>query len=125
MAQGAAQGLNGMWVGYYGYSGGKVSDRVEFQLKAARAGAAFIATTIEPNTFGTPDALFLTADVAGTVSVNGGVNFTKTYDGTGGQAHSVQYSGAFDASKRCISGAWKIGQDTGPFKLCVDAGLVS
>jgi hypothetical protein len=98
---------------------------VAFQLKATRAGAAFVASTIEPNTFGTRDALFLTADVAGTVAVDGAVNFTKTYDGSGGQTHSVAYSGAFDASKRCIAGTWKIDTTTGPFKICVDAGLVS
>jgi hypothetical protein len=122
-AQGGAQGLNGVWLGYYGY--GDATDRVQFQLKAMRAGAAFTATTIEPNTFGTKDALFLTADVAGTVSADGGVRFTKTYDGTGGQTHSVQYAGALDATKRCISGTWKIDATTGPFRLCMNVGLVS
>jgi hypothetical protein len=124
-AQQTVQGLSGMWVGYYGYDGGGSADRVAFQLKAARAGAAFTASTIEPNTFGTRDALFLTADVAGTVSADGSVRFTKTYDGSGGQTHSVDYVGAFDASKRCIAGKWKIDVTTGPFKICVDAGRVS
>lgn len=122
-AQGAAQGLNGMWVGYYGYPGD--SQQVPFQLRAKAAGAAFTATTIEPNTFGTRDALFLTADVAGTVSADGTVRFTKTYDGTGGQTHSVSYGGTFDATRRCITGAWRIDNATGPFRVCVDAGLVS
>ncbi|HWA23346.1 MAG TPA: hypothetical protein VG735_13200 [Caulobacterales bacterium] len=123
-AQAPAAGLRGLWVGYYAYSDGR-PDRVQFQLKASRAGAAFTATTIEPNTFGSKDALFLTADVAGTVSADGGVRFTKTYDGTGGQTHSVEYSGMFDASKRCISGNWRINAATGPFRLCIDASLVS
>ncbi|MES1203304.1 MAG: hypothetical protein ABUS57_17850 [Pseudomonadota bacterium] len=123
-AQGAGQGLNGVWLGYYAYSDGR-PDRVQFQLKASRTGATFTATTIEPNTFGTKDALFLTADVAGTVSADGGVRFSKTYDGTGGQTHSVQYSGAFDAARRCISGNWRINTTTGPFRLCIDATLVS
>ena len=76
LAQGAGQGLNGVWLGYYAYSDGR-PDRVQFQLKASRAGAAFTATTIEPNTFGSKDALFLTADVAGKVSADGGVRFTS------------------------------------------------
>lgn len=120
-AQGA--GINRVWLGYYGYNDGR-ADRVQFQLKLRGAGEAFTGTTIEPNTFGSPNALFLTANVAGKVAGDA-VMFKKTYDGTGGQSHSVDYVGVFDATHRCIAGTWRIGDATGPFKVCTDAGLVS
>jgi hypothetical protein len=120
-AQGAS--INRVWLGYYGYNDVR-ADRVQFQLKLRGAGDAVTGTTIEPNTFGSPSALFLTANVAGKVSGDA-ITFRKTYDGTGGQTHSVDYAGVFDATRRCIAGTWRIGDATGPFKVCTDAGLVS
>lgn len=120
-AQGA--GLTGVWSGYYGYDA--QSDRVPFQAKLSAAGSSFAGTTIEPNTFGEPSTMFLTANVVGQVGANGAVSFVKTYDGTGGQSHSVEYRGTLAPNGQCISGAWAIGEAKGPFRVCRDARLVS
>lgn len=118
----SASALTGVWSGYYGYDGA-ASPNVQFQMNAEGQGRTFTASTVEPNTFGDRTTWFLTANVAGTLSAGGGVNFVKTYDGTGGQTHSVQYSGTL--SGRCITGRWAIGAAGGPFKMCSDAQLVS
>ena len=121
LAQGAAA-LSGVWVGYYGYDGG-VPEEVEFQMKLTPIGQNFNATTVEINTFGDRNTWFLTANVVGSVGPAGGIRFTKTYDGTGGQTHSVQYEGVL--RDRCITGRWAIAAAGGPFKMCSDAQLIS
>lgn len=122
-ASGQSAGLTGVWSGYYGYDG--QSTRVPFQAKLSAAGSSFAGTTIEPNTFGDPTTMFLTANVVGQAGGNGAVSFVKTYDGTGGQSHSVEYRGTLSPSGQCISGAWAIGEAKGPFQVCRDARLVS
>jgi hypothetical protein len=118
----AGASLTGVWSGYYGYDG--QSGRVPFQAKLAAAGATFAGTTIEPNTFGEPTTMFLTANVVGQAS-NGAVSFIKTYDGTGGQTHSVSYRGTLTANSQCVAGTWTIDAISGPFQVCRDARLVS
>lgn len=118
----AGASLTGVWSGYYGYDG--QPDRVPFQAKLSAAGATFAGTTIEPNTFGEPSTMFLTANVVGQ-SANGVVSFVKTYDGTGGQSHSVSYRGTLSANGQCVSGTWTIDAAKGPFQVCRDARLVS
>jgi hypothetical protein len=109
--------LSGLWVGYYSYDGqGAI---VQFQAKLAGAGASFAGATIEPNTFGTSDVLFLTANVTGSADAAGKVSFIKTYDGTGGQTHSVQYAGTFEPGGACVSGTWRLDAASGPFRMCV------
>ena len=107
---------SGVWTGYYGYdSQGRM---IPFQAKLAAKGAEFTGGVTEPNTFGDPAVLFLTADISGGVAEAGGkVRWIKTYDGTGGPSHSVEYSGAYDADG-CIEGLWRIGVANGPFKMC-------
>lgn len=119
----AGASLTGVWSGYYGYDG--QSARVPFQAKVSAAGASFAGTTIEPNTFGEPSTMFLTANVVGQAGAGGAVSFVKTYDGTGGQSHSVEYRGTLAPNGQCISGAWSIGEAKGPFQVCRDARLVS
>ncbi len=121
LAQGA--GMSGVWIGYYGYDANP--NEVEFQMKLRASGSGFSGTSVEDNTFGDPSVLFLTANIGGSIGANRAVNFTKTYDGTGGQSHSVRYSGLLSASGKCISGKWSIGQDSGPFAMCTDVRLVS
>lgn len=106
---------SGVWAGEYGYDG--AGNMVPFQASFTAKGAGFTGGTIEPNTFGDPGVLFLTANVSGAAAAGGEVNFVKTYDGTGGQSHSVEYAGEYDSSG-CIEGIWRIGAAAGPFKMC-------
>jgi hypothetical protein len=119
----SAAGLSGVWVGYYGYDADP--NKVEFQMKLRPAGSGFSGASVEDNTFGDPSVLFLTANISGSLGAGRAVIFTKTYDGTGGQSHSVQYNGVLSASGKCISGKWRIGQGSGPFEMCTDVRLVS
>jgi hypothetical protein len=107
---------SGVWTGYFGYEG--TASTVQFQARFTASGAAFSGATIEPNTFGDPGVLFLTANISGAADAAGRVSFVKTYDGTGGQSHSVRYAGAYEPSGACISGTWTIDATAGPFKMC-------
>lgn len=122
IAQSSA-GLSGVWVGYYGYDA--IPKQVEFQMKLSASGSRFSGASVEDNTFGDASVLFLTATLIGSVGPGGAVQFTKTYDGTGGQSHSVEYGGALDSTGHCISGKWHIAQTSGPFKMCTDVRLIS
>jgi hypothetical protein len=113
---------NGVWVGYYGY--GDRADTVQMQVKFTARGSSFTGFSIEPNTFGDEGVLFLTANIQGVTDADG-ADFTKTYDGTGGQSHSIEYTGAFTQGGRCLEGKWRIAATVGPFKICADSRLVS
>ncbi|MGE3303067.1 MAG: hypothetical protein AB7M12_08120 [Hyphomonadaceae bacterium] len=113
--------IAGTWSGFYGYAGRE--ETVEFQARLSGAGA-FTGATVEPATFGDGSVLFLTANIRGNVAGDGGVHFTKTYDGSGGQTHSVQYDGKYDANGKCIVGEWSQGGGRGPFEMCTDAHLL-
>ena len=112
--------LRGVWIGAYQYDDGR--PEVKFQAKLNSEAGKLSGTTIEPNTFGNSSALFLTANLRGALGAGGRVSFTKTYDGTGGEAGSVQYAGALDAARRCIKGKWSLDkQTTGAFEICTGA----
>ena len=110
--------LTGIWTGFYGYDG--QANIVQFQARLSAGGAfAFTGATIENNTFGDANVLFLTANLKGVKNdTTGRVSFAKTYDGTGGQSHTVQYDGAYDSSGACVAGTWKIDGAGGPFRMC-------
>jgi hypothetical protein len=111
----AAQDLGGVWVGYYAYAGG--AGKVDMQAHLSSEGSGVSGQMIEPRTFGDPGVLFLTSNLRGSSS-GGSMRFTKTYDGTGGQSHSVAYEGAFDSAGQCIAGNWTLEGTSGTFRLC-------
>ncbi len=105
--------LSGRWQGVYANGG----QNVPFELTLEQVGQQIMGTTTEPNTFGTPDAAFLLGAVHGEVR-NGRVSFTKTYDGTGGQSHSVNYAGDVAPNGRRIVGRWTLaGGASGGFEM--------
>jgi hypothetical protein len=105
--------LSGVWRGVYWGAG---NPAVEFQTTLTDGpGPGFAGSIVEANTFGDPAAPLLLATVQGRVAGDS-VTFTKTYDGTGGQAHAVQYSGTL-VSDRHIVGTWTVGGVTGQFEL--------
>ena len=110
-----AQGLTGtsLWSGQYGYSDGRASVPFTLSLRVAADGS-FSGYTTEPATFGNGSAKALTADVSG--SFNGArIYFKKTYDGSGGQNHAVEYSGKLSTDGHSLSGTWKLDNLSGDF----------
>lgn len=115
--------LHGTWKGTYEYPDGG-PPAVEFEMRVAELGGKFAARTAEPNTFGeNPTANpRLYADCKGKFNANTNkVSWTKTYDGTDGQNHSVEYSGELSADGKTIEGTWTIEGLSGKFMLRKDA----
>lgn len=105
--------LSGQWRGVYSNNG----QNVPFDLTLQQVGEQIMGTTTEPNTFGTSDAAFLLGGFHGDFR-NGQVSFTKTYDGTGGQTHSVTYTGRMMSNGRRIVGTWRlVGGANGTFEM--------
>jgi hypothetical protein len=111
----AAPSLSGEWKGGYISSDG--SDVNTFDVRLRQAGAALSGTVIEVNKFADPSkALFLTSTVAGSVR-GADIEFIKTYDGSGGAAHSLRYVGRLEAGGRRIRGTYAAEGATGAFEM--------
>jgi hypothetical protein len=80
------------------------------------AGSVLAGRTSEPNTFGVTNDPYVSANVSGVVQGDR-VTFTKTYDGTGGQTHSVQYAARVDRDHGVMVGEWSLGSARGAFTL--------
>lgn len=106
-----SQDLASAWTGYYHYNDGR--QPVPFRMTLRFNGNGFRGRVTEPATFGT-GASMLSADVTGTIT-DGKVVFTKTYDGTGGQTHPVQYYGTLSPDGQKMSGGWLIETMSGTF----------
>ncbi|MEJ0023242.1 MAG: toll/interleukin-1 receptor domain-containing protein [Alphaproteobacteria bacterium] len=115
-AKPALADLSGGWSGYYSGGGNQTTP---FEVVIADKDGAFQGNMSENNTFADADRSLskLYATVAGRVLPGGGVRFTKTYDGTGGQTHSVEYEGTIDDAGRTITGIWKLNGQTGNFRM--------
>ncbi|MBL8550373.1 MAG: toll/interleukin-1 receptor domain-containing protein [Hyphomonadaceae bacterium] len=114
-----AADLSGRWQGYYQQG----ENRTPFAVQIDGRTGAFRGRMAETNTFADP-ARFpqLFANVVGQTRADGAVAFVKTYDGTAGQSHSVEYQGRIDDGGQTISGTWRIraenGQElSGPFRM--------
>jgi len=110
----AAQDIAGNWAGQYIYEDGR--RRVDFKASITSADTKFWGRMTEPRTFGAVSTDVLTANIFGEV-VGNRVTFTKNYDGTGNVRHSVNYTGALDASGRKIDGVWSIDKSMGRFTM--------
>jgi len=97
--------MNGEWIGRYLY--GDKNEQINFFASLRGQGGSFRGWIVEPNSFGSANARYLSANVTGTIAPDGKVEFTKTYDGTGGQSHSVYYRGQL-SSDGAIRGQWTI-----------------
>lgn len=113
-AQTSRRTLSGEWQGVYFQ--GPDNRAVEFTASLNERGGRFTGTILEQNMFGDNSTFWLFADVVGYVSVDA-VHLTKTYDGTGGQAHTVEYQGRLTNGGRRIVGTWSIGADRGSFEM--------
>jgi hypothetical protein len=111
--------LAGMWRGSYDYSP-QGRTPVEFTMNLQADGGICSGRTEEANTFGSASAPKLYANieckVVGTAA-SPRLKFTKTYDGTGGQFHSVDYVGDISPERKGVTGIWQIGAQSGSFSL--------
>ena len=107
--------LTGAWSGAYGYSGlSHGRGDVPFNALLNEADGALTGSTDEPNTFAPGEAASLFANLSGS-RAGAKVSFVKTYDGTGGQTHSIAYEGEVNEAMTRIDGRWRGGWLSGPF----------
>ncbi|MDP6391191.1 MAG: caspase family protein [Alphaproteobacteria bacterium] len=110
--------LSRSWSGRYFY-GKNNRQSVPFELDLKQEGTTITGRITEPRTFGNPTSNELYATIFGSIESDGSVRFTKTYDGTAGVSHSVEYVGLLQGSgeRREISGTWRIKRTSGPFTM--------
>lgn len=109
-------GLVGDWEGtYFDCPSCDPSGMVRFEASFFAEGAGVTGDSIEPNTFGAPEVGSLFAFWSGEV-FRGGVRLIKTYDGTGGVDHDVDYIGRFETPD-LILGRWRVGRTSGRFEM--------
>jgi hypothetical protein len=98
--------LTGHWEGVYRYNA-PGQNPVLFTTDIVQdSPKAFTGRVAELNTFGSPDAKYLFANLDGGVEGKR-VWFKKTYDGTGGQTHSILYEGTLERATMTVKGQWK------------------
>jgi hypothetical protein len=108
-------GLDGLWTGEYYYRADR--DPVPFSMVIGSIDEHFTGRLMEPNTFGDPSFILLQAEIHGTCQGRV-ISFTKSYDGAGGAAHGVEYSGVFTSAERMEAiGTWAIGAQNGLFRI--------
>jgi hypothetical protein len=108
----SASDLSAQWQGVF-FSGG---EGTSFSMTLIHDGQTIVGSVVEANLFGDPSAAFLLADVSGTVR-GGRITFEKTYNGVGGQTHTVRYTGTVSRDGRRISGNWSLNGATGTFEM--------
>jgi hypothetical protein len=112
-----ASALSGTWNGKYSYQVSSGMREVPFTLQITVRSTSISGRTTEPATFGDKSSPNLYANVVGVVEGRR-VRMVKTYDGTGGQTHSVYYEGILDPGAMTISGTWIIAdRASGEFRV--------
>jgi hypothetical protein len=110
--------LTGVWRGWFQYPQGAVQPPVCFQLVLVQDGGTVVGFIKEPNTFGTRREPWLAAVLKGRFDAQTGkLTLTKTYDGTAGPSHDVEYTGAVSKDGNKVEGDWDIGGAGGTFTL--------
>jgi hypothetical protein len=96
--------IEGDWQGVYFQGPTPTSFTAHIEV----AGSTIVGTIVEPNTPAQQQqTAFLTSTFVGTLNA-GQIAFTKQYDGSGGQTHSVRYAGAVQNGLRRITGEWRL-----------------
>ncbi len=106
--------LSSRWQGSYSYPNN--NPVVPFNLELQVNGSAFNGRTTEPATFGKGSSPNLYGNVRGNIQ-GSSVSFVKTYDGTNGVNHSVQYEGSVSADGSTMSGTWRVKDFSGGFRM--------
>jgi hypothetical protein len=119
--------LTGVWEGKYEYPKDSGVEPVMFTLILIQEGDKVTGMIREPNSFGERPDPWLHATLDGRFSGdNRELSFTKTYDGTAGASHDVEYKAQIAADGNSVeSGTWTIpGAWSGTFTLKRKTGSV-
>ncbi len=111
--------LSGFWEGTYFYPQDASMNPVKFTLLLVHEGSGLTGQIWETNTFGERPEPLLHAAVTGTFKNDTReLRFTKSYDGTAGVDHDVEYVARLaEAGKSVEDGRWTIGGEGGQFNL--------
>lgn len=101
------------WQGSYGYGDSRAP--VQFTLSLTVKGGSVSGRITEPATFGNGTSSNLYANISGSTDGTN-ISFAKTYDGTGGQTHSVSYSGTIGSNGASMSGFWQLPGTSGTWQ---------
>lgn len=111
----AAANLPPHWIGIYYYKSGTQRRPVTFEMRViSNNGNTFTARMREAATFGRRPCRQLTANIEGSFT-DRIISFKKTYDGSCGVSHSVQYVGRLSDNLQKMNGTWHIGPTSGQF----------
>ena len=115
----AAPTVTGIWRGLYSYA--FPCQPVSFVAILLETAGVISGTTCEPSVSGDHDGM-LRAGVTGRLR-GSTVSFVKTYDGTGGWDHAVDYDGTLSEDETEIEGRWTIaGAGSGTFLMIREPG---
>lgn len=107
--------LSGTWQGLYSLP--NAYDPVPFVAVLIDAGGTFSGTTHERWSFEDIPGGYLYATLSGQCD-GSTVTFSKTYDGTGGWNHTIDYEGTINEDGTEITGQWHLrGLRSGPFLM--------
>jgi hypothetical protein len=109
--------ISGMWRGVYSYPG--LPQPEHFVAHLSDIGGKFDGTVTETVRLTRPAPVDVRARVRGS-HVAGQVRFAKTYDGTAGWTHSVNYAGYLNADSTEIAGDWVLQSMRGAFLMVRD-----
>ncbi len=119
-SQSGASSLTGVWQGLYSYPG--IGEPTPFTATLIQTGTSFGGSTHETALVGRRQRATLCAMVDG-LRNGQRVQFTKTYDGSAGWDHSVDYDGAMSVDGTEIEGRWRVrGGVSGRFLMTRPAG---
>lgn len=109
--------VTGVWRGEFSYPPAEEErPPVKFRMVMIQDGNVVVGLIKEPNTFGKrKDEPWLHAGFKGRFDrQTGKLTFTKTYDGTAGVDHSVEYKGSIARDGITIEGTWIIRHEDKP-----------
>jgi hypothetical protein len=101
----SAKSLTGVWQGLYSYPG--QGEPVSFVATLIETGSFVCGTTHETCSVTDASKQNLHAMISG-VRHDASVTFTKSYDGTAGWKHKVEYDGALNSEASEVEGRWNI-----------------
>ena len=120
--------FSGVWLGSYSYPEDSKREPVKFKVIAIHQGKMITGVMKEPNSNGKDEPWLHTAFRGQFDEKSGKFTFTKTYDGTAGEDHDVDFSGEASKDRKKVEGKWIIPETlSGRFtleKLRLDEGTV-
>src|SRR5688572_16409370 len=116
-AEEAVPDLAGLWTGEYSQVQKDGTLRVPFTMVVTQQYQTILARSLEAQAFGTKASAGLSADIKGVVD-GGKLYLVKTYDGSGGQTHSISYVLILSPDKKRLEGEWIMSNEMrGPVKI--------